>query len=295
MLLGSDDVQGQITPCAIVVTGDGQVWPVPGFAGPGSGASGQGMQEMIASSARPARKLARNLLRALYPPQCMTCDTLVEDEGALCPKCWAQTPFILGTCCDSCGLPLPGTDSTGPVHCDDCLTLARPWEQGRAALLYGGRARQILLGLKYGDRQDHVGPAARWMARACAPILQPGMLVAPIPLHWKRFLRRRFNQAALLSGALARNLGLEHCPDLLQRPRATGSQDGRSRTGRFANMADAFTPHPRQRHRLQGRHILLVDDVMTAGATFSAGADTCLAHGAASVRVVALARVTRPE
>lgn len=251
------------------------------------------MQELATGATHPARKLAHRLLRALYPPQCMTCDTLVEEEGALCPKCWAQTPFILGTCCDSCGVPLPGGGDTGHVHCDDCLTLARPWDQGRAALLYDGRARQILLGLKHGDRQDHVRPAARWMARACAPMLRPDLLVVPIPLHWLRLARRRYNQAALLSAELARLLHLDHCPDLLTRPRPTGSQDGRSRTGRFANVADAFTPHPRQRHRLQGRHILLVDDVMTAGATFSAAADTCLAHGAASVRVIALARVSR--
>lgn len=225
----------------------------------------------------------------------MCCDALVTETGALCGACWPQVPFIFGLCCDSCGLPLPGTEDTLPIQCDDCLSLARPWEQGRAVMLYSDKARQILLGLKYYDRLDHVRPAGQWLARAARPLVQPDMLVAPIPLHWLRFVRRRYNQAALLSQEMARALGLEHCPDLLRRLRHTATQDGRSRMGRFANVADAFAPHPRQAHRLQGRHILLVDDVMTAGATFAAATEACLSHGAASVRVVALARVARAE
>ncbi|MFU8899873.1 MAG: ComF family protein, partial [Roseinatronobacter sp.] len=194
-----------------------------------------------------------------------------------------------------CGLPLPGDGGDAPLHCDDCITLARPWEQGRAALLYEGRGRQIVLGLKHHDRHDLARPAARWMARAARPMLQPDMLLAPVPLHWLRLATRRYNQAALLAGMLAQELGLAYCPDLLVRTRHTGSQDGRGRMGRFSNVAEAFAPHPRQRHRIAGRHILLVDDVMTVGATFSAPADICLAHGAASVRVIALARVARAQ
>jgi len=148
-------------------------------------------------------------------------------------------------------------------------------------------------GLSGSRDTNHVPAAAGWMARAAAPLLRDGLLVAPIPLHWTRLLKRRDNQAALLSRALARRLGLAHCPDLLVRTRATGTQDGRGRMGRFANLHDAFAPHPRRGGRLAGRDILLVDDVMTAGATFAAAAECCLAHGAASVRVIALARVAR--
>jgi len=253
------------------------------------------MGKMQNATGQALHQAGRAALRVLYPPQCVTCEMLVAEEGMLCPACWREMPFIDGLCCDACGLPLPGTDPGTPVHCDECLTLARPWEQGRAALLYGDKARKLLLGLKYYDRLDHVPAAARWMARAARPLLRPGMLVAPIPLHWTRFLKRRYNQAAELSRALARMHGLDHCPDLLRRTRATGTQDGRGRLGRFSNMQDAFAPHPRQGPRLGGRDILLVDDVMTAGATFAAAAECCLAHGAASVRVVALARVARAE
>ncbi len=242
-----------------------------------------------------ARSGAQAALKAIYPAQCVCCNALVEEHGTICPSCWPKVPFIFGLCCDSCGLPLPGHDDGTPVQCDDCLTLARPWAQGRAVMLYGDKARQMLLGLKYYDRLDLAAPAGKWLARHAQPMLQPDMLVAPIPLHWLRFVKRRCNQAALLSTALARELALDYCPDLLIRTRNTGTQDGRGRMGRFANVADAFAAHPRQGARIKGRHILLVDDVMTAGATFAAATEVCLAHGAASVRVIALARVARME
>ncbi|MFT7058265.1 MAG: ComF family protein [Pseudorhodobacter sp.] len=233
------------------------------------------------------------VLRMIYPPQCISCDALVTSDFGLCGTCWRETPFINGLVCDQCGTPLPGEDVGQPEHCDDCLTLARPWDKGRAALLYKDNARRIILQLKHGDRLDLARPAAIWLHRAARPLLQPGMLLAPVPLHWFRLFRRRYNQAALLSGALAGLTGLEHCPDLLIRARATGSQGGRNRESRFENMADALQVHPRRVTRLQGRHVLLVDDVMTSGATLGAAADTCLAAGASHVSVLVLARVAK--
>jgi predicted amidophosphoribosyltransferase len=119
------------------------------------------------------------------------------------------------------------------------------------------------------------------------------MLVVPVPLHWFRLFRRKYNQAALLSKALAGLAGLEHCPDALIRRRTTGTQEGRTRDGRFANMADAFRVPPSRARLVEDREILLVDDVMTSGATFAAATEALFAAGARSVDVVALARVAK--
>lgn len=236
----------------------------------------------------------RSVLRVMFPPQCLTCDTPTVEEHALCPACWARAGFIGGLVCDACGIPLPG-EASDAVQCDDCLTIARPWTQGRAAMLYGDRARQIVLALKYGDRLDYGVACGRWLARAVQPMLMPNTLIVPIPLHWARFAQRRYNQAAVLSESLARVLALEHCPDLLVRTRRTGTQDGLGRAGRFANVESALGQHKTRGLRAAGRHILLVDDVMTSGATFAAATEVCLAARAASVRVVALARVAHRD
>lgn len=232
-------------------------------------------------------------LHMIYPPQCIACDAMVTSDFGLCGVCWRETPFITGLVCDLCGTPLPGTDPDHAVHCDDCLRVARPWSRGRAAMLYKDRARDMVLALKHADRLDLARPAAGWLLRAVQPILQPKMLVAPVPLHWRRLFKRRYNQSALLSAQLARLAGLDHCPDLLQRHRSTGSQEGRNRDERFRNMSDSMRLHRKHAPLAEGRHILLVDDVMTSGATFAAAAEACLAGGAGQISILALTRVAK--
>jgi ComF family protein len=232
-------------------------------------------------------------LQLLYPPQCISCAAPVQSDFGLCSDCWRETPFIAGMVCDHCGVPLPGQDSTEHALCDDCMAIARPWSRGRAALVYQDNARNLVLALKHGDRMDLARPAAAWMAKAAQPILQPGMLVVPVPLHWTRLLKRRYNQAALLSRAIARSVGLEHCPDALVRKRSTGNQDGKTRDARFANLVGAFTVPKARESRVRDRDILLVDDVMTSGATFAAATEVLFSAGARSVSVLGLARVAK--
>jgi predicted amidophosphoribosyltransferase len=234
----------------------------------------------------------QSALRLVYPPRCTVCGDLVDSDFGLCGPCWRDTPFISGHACHLCGVALPGgpdaADDT--LTCDACLAMPRPWDAGRAAVMYAGNGRKLVLALKHGDRQDMVRPAALWMARAARPLLRHDTLIAPVPLHWLRLLGRRYNQAALLARAVAGEVDRPICPDLLIRPRATPSLGGLGRDARFATLEGTIKVHPRRRARLAGRHVLLVDDVMTSGATFAAAAEACRAAGAAGVAILALAR-----
>ncbi|MEM7641662.1 MAG: ComF family protein [Pseudomonadota bacterium] len=239
----------------------------------------------IAPKLQQAAAFARDLL---YPPACLTCDTRVQDHGGLCPACWSETPFITGAACDLCGVPLPGDDD-GPARCDDCLTLARPWDEGRAAFCYAGKGRAMVLSLKHGDRTDLAQGAGRWLHRAARDVLTPATLLVPVPLHRWRLLKRRYNQSALLAQDLARRSGAEYGPMVLTRTRQTLSQDHRSVSDRFANLRDAIT----LTGDVQGRHVAIVDDVMTSGATMAACADVLRQGGATRITALALARVAK--
>jgi predicted amidophosphoribosyltransferase len=234
----------------------------------------------------------QSVLRVLYPPQCISCSAFVEETGALCGACWQDTPFLGQAVCDCCGAPMVGTVAEGDV-CDQCMTIARPWRRGRAALAYRDNGRRLVLALKHGDRLDLAAPAARWMARAGAPILRDGMLAVPVPSHWWRLLRRRYNQAAALAQALSHVAPVTYVPDALVRTRRTQVQDGMGQEARFLNMTGAIRPHPRNGARLREADVVLIDDVMTSGATISAAAEAALAAGAREVCVLVLARVAR--
>ncbi|MCC7320057.1 MAG: ComF family protein [Rubellimicrobium sp.] len=235
----------------------------------------------------------QSVIRAIYPPQCVNCGGLTGEEFALCGACWRDSHFIGGLTCNQCGVPLPGDDRGEQVLCDDCMTIARPWAQGRAVFLYRDTGRHLVLALKHGDRTDLARSAGVWMAQAAAPLIRPGMIVVPVPLHRWRLLRRRYNQAALLAARLARVAGLPHVPDALLRSRATRPLEGHSREARFAALSDAIRVHPRHAARLAGRPVLLVDDVMTSGATLAAAASAALAAGASEVCVQVLARAAK--
>ena len=236
----------------------------------------------------------QSALRLIYPPQCLTCGAAVEDDLSLCGECWRETHFIHGLTCSSCGLPLPGKDRGTDMQCDDCMTIARPWNRGAAAMMYRGKGRDIVLRLKHGDRTDRARPAARWMARVAPPV-EMGTLIVPVPLHWLRQLKRRYNQSALIAKILARSLNATYFPDALHRPRATETMDGKSRDTRFASLDGAIVPHHKRGQLLKDRSVLLVDDVMTSGATLAACTEACISAGARQVDVLVLARVSKDD
>lgn len=235
----------------------------------------------------------QSVIRAIYPAHCVACDAPTESDHGMCGPCWADTHFIGGLACDSCGAPLPGEDPGGPVQCDDCMTIARPWNRGRAVLVYRGVGRRLVLALKHGDRTELALSAAMWMARKVPELGLRDPVIVPVPLHWTRLVRRRYNQSALLAGALGRQLGAQVCVDALQRSRRTKSLDGHGRDARFAAVEGAIRAHPTRGRVLAGRDVLLIDDVMTSGATLAASAEAARAAGAAHVFILVLARVVK--
>lgn len=235
----------------------------------------------------------QSVVRAIYPPQCVACETQTETEHGLCGPCWAQTAFISGVVCDTCGAPQLGADHGDIVQCDDCMIFARPWDRGRAALEYKGIARRLVLGLKHGDRLDLSWPAATWMAACAMPLVRDDIVIVPVPLHWSRLIARRYNQAAVLAIDLGRHLHKPVFVDALVRMRRTKLLDGHNRAARFAALTGVIQPHRTRGAMLRGKSVLIVDDVMTSGATLAATTQAVRAAGAVHVSIVTLARVVK--
>jgi predicted amidophosphoribosyltransferase len=235
----------------------------------------------------------QSVVRAIYPPQCVACETQTEAEHGLCGACWSETQFITGLVCDTCGAPQMGLDQGDVVQCDECMMVARPWDHGRAALEYNGIGRRLVLGLKHGDRLDLVRPAAMWMAARVGPMLRDDTVIVPVPLHWTRLLKRRYNQAAVLAQDIGKQVNRPVWVDALMRTTRTKPLDGHGRTARFEAITGMIQPHPKRGALLQGKSVLLVDDVMTSGATLAATTEAARTAGATNVSIVTLARVVK--
>jgi ComF family protein len=213
---------------------------------------------------------------------------VVGDAGALCGECWKRIRFIGAPLCDRCGEPFE-FDRVGAELCVSCMTDPPIYQRARAVFRYDEASRTLVLRFKHGDRTGAAPHFARWMARAGSELLAEADLLVPVPLHRWRLWRRRYNQAAMLAMALAKHTNRPALPDALERSRATPSQGTLGRGQRARNVQGAF--RLRRPEAVNGRRVLLIDDVLTSGATVGECARTLLKGGARQVDVLSLARV----
>ena len=237
-------------------------------------------------------QLAGALQRGLdlvLPP--VTLDGGAPAQGiGLSPAAFSRITFLDAPVCDGCGAPFEHDYGLG-ARCQACVTRPRPFARARAACIYDEASRDLVLKLKHGDRPELGTLFAGWLRRAGADLLADAGAVAPVPLHPRRLLARRYNQAAEIARPLARRTGLPYLPDALLRTRASSGQGGRGAADRAATVAGAFIVDPARAAAVVGRRIVLIDDVFTTGATVEACSSALLRAGAASVDVLTVARV----
>lgn len=245
-----------------------------------------------------AREVLALPARLLFPPVCAGCRRQVSRPGALCGSCWPKLRFLEKPWCAVMGTPFAHDMGEGFLSAE-AIANPPPFERARAAVAYTGVARRMVQSLKYGDRTDLAPWMARWMLRAGAELVADADVVLPVPLHWRRFFNRRFNQSAELARVIAAQSGKPFEATAIRRVKVTRQQVGLGLSERRDNVRAAFRVPPERDIKVRGRRVLLVDDVYTTGATVSSAAKALKKSGAAAVDVLTFARVLpgdhRPE
>jgi ComF family protein len=235
------------------------------------------------------RAAAGRTLNVALPPLCPACRQLVRERG-LCAACWGKLSFIAPPYCERLGIPFAYDPGPGILSMQ-AISDPPAYQRARAAVRYDEIARTLVHALKYGDRLELAPLMGGWMARAGHQPVAPADALVPVPLHWRRLWMRRFNQSALLAKAISRASGVPIAESTLKRVKATVQQVGLSKTERAQNVQGAFRVLPQGKAAISGQRLILIDDVLTSGATAEACTKALLRAGAASVDVLVFARV----
>jgi ComF family protein len=248
-----------------------------------------GWPAALAGLRRVWSRVAHAALDIALPTLCVACREPVAGDG-VCAACWAQLSFIAPPYCAKLGIPFVYDPGPGILSMQ---AIADPpaYDRARAAVRYDEVAKTLVHALKFHDRVDLAPTMGRWMAHAGGPLLAEADLLVPVPLHWRRGFSRRYNQSGALARAIGKQAGLPVAVEALRRIRPTAHQIGLSRAERAANVQGAFKVPAEGKAEIQGRRVVMIDDVLTSGATVDACARALLRAKAASVDVLVFARV----
>ena len=232
------------------------------------------------------------MVDAVLPPRYLSCGVVVTTGGSICPDFWTGIDFISDPFCTCCGIPLAYDPGPGGL-CGTCAREPPAFGGARSVMVYNDVSRKLILSFKHADRTDAAPVWGEWLARAGAELLAEADALVPVPLHRRRLISRRYNQAALIATALGRETGVPVWVNAMVRVRPTPSQGRMSCRQREDNVRGAFAVRNSFCERMGGSRIVLVDDVFTTGATLTACARALQKAGAESVDAITLARVTR--
>ena len=246
-------------------------------------------------------------LDVLLPPRCPVNGTIVDRPGAISPEAWRDLTFISDPKCACCGMPFPITVETDSVTsssssfsssaavlvCGACLASPRPYDAARSVFAYDDGAKPMILAFKHGDAVHLHTTLAPLLRSIGGDFLTPDAVLVPVPLHWGRLIKRRYNQAAILAQEVGKLAHVACWPDVLIRTRATPPQGHKNAKDRHKNVAGAFDMRPVYHGRITGKTCVLVDDVFTTGATLEECSKVLKANGAKHVYILTIARVVR--
>lgn len=240
------------------------------------------------------KNVSSKLLDFILPPQCINCSTSVLQQGGLCADCWEKIHFISKPFCSICGFPFNISIENENI-CAPCARKSPLFARARAAVYYNDASKPMILRFKHADAL-HITPLfAEWLYQAGYDLFPQAEYLVPIPLHWSRLVYRGYNQAALLSQKLSKKTKIPHLPDLLERIRRTPSQGELTSKEREKNVSNAFKLNKKYEQLIHDKHILLIDDVFTSGATVQACTKILKKSGAKQIDILTLAKVIKPK
>ncbi len=233
-------------------------------------------------------KFFEKILNYLLPPHCPICEKQILDSGAVCGECFGKLDFIPNSVCQFCGKPLPYKEAK---VCASCLKKPPLYTCARSVLKYNEISKAIILPFKHADAVELAPLLSQWMNSRYSDLIITSDCLIPVPLHTKRLFKRKYNQSALLAKNLAKIHHKSYLPRVLRRTKNTQSQGHMNANKRQENIKNAFQVSNSQ--QIKNKNVLIIDDVLTTGATVNECTKVLLKAGAKQVNVLTLARVIK--